>query len=112
MPLVYLQSSEENMVPELALHSDHVLAEKHGTWCRPVATAADFISFLDRWRTNDPNGEWGYALEVDGNVRLHYGDENFPLFGVTDDGHALYDLTGWPWIETDDSTPTNISTHI
>lgn len=101
---VYLDSSPENVIPDLALRATTVLPETWNGWARPVATADAFMSFLDAWRANDPNGEWRYAVEVDGNIRLEYDDQSFPLYGVTDEGTALYDLTGRTWVLFDDDS--------
>ena len=98
---VCLDSSPENMILPLALNAALVLPETWNGWARPVATAHAFSSFLDAWRANDPNGEWGYAVEVDGNVRLEYEDQDFPLYGVMDDGQSLYELSGWTWVVLD-----------
>ena len=96
---IYLDSEPENMIPRLALHADYVLEETWNGWGRPIATARAFAVFLDSWRANDPNGEWGYVIEPDGNVVMNYQDDEFPLVGVSDSGEALYDLSGWTWVK-------------
>lgn len=99
--IVYLDSSPENLVDELALEASIVLPDTWNGWARPIATAKAFASFLDAWRENDPNGEWAYAVEVNGHVRLEYEDQDFPLYGVTEEGEALFDFSGWTWILPD-----------
>ncbi|MDE0778433.1 MAG: hypothetical protein OSB43_19300 [Nocardioides sp.] len=103
---VCLDSAEENMTAELALDADHVMAERWNGWARPVATSRAVRDFLHRWRANDPNGVWGEALEVDGALVCTRSDDDdyydsFPMVGRAPDGSALYDLSGWVWVELD-----------
>lgn len=101
---VFLDSAPENLVPELALEAETVLAERWNGWLRPYATAQAFGQFLDAWRRNDPNGIWGYVSEV-GDVLVcsrpddDDPDDEFPQVGATADGTPLYDLTGWVWVD-------------
>lgn len=99
---VCLDSSEENMVVALALNAQYLLDGTWNGWARPVATKIQFIDFLTRWKTNDPHGTWGDAHETaDG---LQYDDaegndpELFQRVGTSEDGLAMYDLTGWVWV--------------
>lgn len=99
---VYLDSAEENIVPELALDAEYVLPGTWNGWAQPVATAQAMGDFLDRWRANDPNGDWGYATEV-GDVLICTredveGPDTFRKVGVNSHGEALYDLSGLIWI--------------
>ena len=102
---VYIDSLPENITPELALDADRVLDERWNGWLRPLATAAAFGDFLDRWRRNDPNGIWGYVTEVGTapDITLVYlssdsdEPEEFPYADRAASGEALYDLTGWVW---------------
>lgn len=69
-----------------------------------MATVDAFGRFLDAWRANDPNGIWGYVTEVgDRLVCTRSDDEDpadvFPKVGMLPDGVALYDFTGWTWVE-------------
>lgn len=100
--LVYLDSAPENIVPELALDAAYVEEETWNGWAQPVATAAAWGDFLDRWRANDPNGDWGYATEVGDTLvssREEVDDPDlFPKVGETSDGQALYSLSGLVWI--------------
>lgn len=99
---VYLDSAEENQVPELALEAEYVLPGTWNGWAMPVATAAAFGDFLDRWRANDPNGDWGYATELGDTLISSREDPDSPdtysKVGETSDGAALYDLSGMVWI--------------
>lgn len=99
--MVCLDSAQENMVPELALEAEYVLEETWNGWARPVATAEAMRSVLDRWRANDPNGEWGYATEAAGVLICTREDPDepdvFPLVARTSGGDALYDVTGLRW---------------
>jgi len=79
------------------------------TWLRPMATADAFGRFLDAWRANDPNGIWGYVTEVgDRLVCTRSDDEDpvdvFPRVGTLPDGAAVYDFTGWTWVEGPSAT--------
>jgi len=99
---VYLDSAAENITPALALDAAYVLPGTWNGWAQPVATAAAWGDFLDRWRANDPNGDWGYATEV-GNSLVSSREaidepDVFPKVGETLDGDALYDLSGLVWI--------------
>jgi hypothetical protein len=101
---VYLDSASENLIPELALDACQVLPDRWNGWLRPVATADAFGRFLDAWRANDPNGIWGYVTEVgDRLVCTRSDDEDpadvFPQVDTLPDGAALYDFTGWTWVE-------------
>lgn len=102
--LVYLDSAPENIVPELALVAETVLPQRWNGWLRPVATAAAFGRFLDAWRINDPNGIWGYVTEVGSVLMCTRPDDDepadeFPRVGALPDGTALYDFSGWAWID-------------
>lgn len=106
--LVYLDSAPENITPELGLCADRVLPERWNGWLRPLATANAFGAFLDAWRSNDPNGIWGYVTEVGDTLVCSRPDDvepadEFPRAGETSDGAALYDLTGWVWIDGHDA---------
>lgn len=101
---VYLDSAPENITPELALDATHVLPERWNGWLRPVATARAFGEFLDAWRANDPNGTWGHVTEVGSTLVCTRSDDDepadeFPQFGERSDGTALFDFTGWAWID-------------
>lgn len=99
--MVCLDSAEENMVPAMALHADHVLDETWNGWARPIATAAALSDFLARWRVNDRHGTWGRITEAGDTLRYQDSDgndpEDFPRVGATPTGEALYDLSGWVW---------------
>ena len=105
--LVCLDSEPENMVPSLALRC-HALA---GTWngfLAPLATAEAFATFIDAWRYNDPNGDWGWVFEhtnrrtgatwmvledAEGEVT-----DIFEPCGTDANGATLYNLSGWCWV--------------
>lgn len=93
------------MVPALALRADRVLDDRWNGWARPLATAEALSDFLRRWRENDPNGVWGQAYELNGQLACTRSDEDepelFPRAGATSGGVPLYDLTGWVWVELD-----------
>lgn len=102
---IYLDSAEENLVPELALDADHVLPNTGGTGngrVHPVVTAAALGDFLDRWRANDPHGDWGHVTEVGDTLVSTREDIDAPdlyaRVGVNEQGEALYDLTGMAWV--------------
>lgn len=100
---VCVESSEENMVPEMALHAHCLLSGTWNGWAKPVATAREVADFLARWRRNDPNGVWGYAVAVDDALLVTRSDAEDPDYfasvGEASDGQRLYDLTGWVWSE-------------
>ena len=58
--------------------------------------------FLRRWRANDPNGVWGFAVELDEALLVTRVDGEDPDYfgtaGFDVDGSPLYDLTGWVWV--------------
>ena len=99
---VCLESAEENMVSAMSLRASALLDSQWNGWARPIATAAAMSDFLNRWRRNDPNGTWGDAIEVDGELVCTNSDSDdpdlFPQVGTTRSGEPLYDLTGWMWV--------------
>jgi hypothetical protein len=100
--LVCVDSMEENMVPAMALRAHAVLGETWNGWARPIASAKQMGDFLRRWRANDPNGVWGFAVELDEALLVTRGDGEDPDYfgtaGFDVDGSPLYDLTGWVWV--------------
>jgi hypothetical protein len=103
---VYLDSAPENLTPELALTAERVLDERWNGWLRPLATADAFGAFLDAWRANDPNGNWGFVSEVGDTLVCTVTDDDepadvFPRVDQTGDGTPIYDLTGWVWVSRD-----------
>jgi hypothetical protein len=102
--IVYLDSAPENLVPELGLRVVSVLPDRWNGWVRPLATADAFGNFLDAWRRNDPNGIWGWVSEVGDTLVCSRSDDDdpvdeFPKVDRLPDGRAIYDLTGWTWVE-------------
>lgn len=99
---IYLESAEENFIPELALEADHVLPGTWNGWAQPVATATAMGDFLGRWRANDPNGDWGYVTEVGDTLISTREDTDspdlYPKVGENHQGEALYDLSGMVWV--------------
>lgn len=100
--LVCLDSAPENICEALALRAAYML---DGTWNgfgQPVATADAMGDFLDRWRSNDPNGDWGFPTEVGDTliVTRTEADEPdvYPKVGIDAQGAALYDLSGLIWL--------------
>ena len=75
---VCVESGEENMVSAMALHAHCLLPGTWNGWARPVATAREVADFLARWRRNDPNGVWGYAVDVDGALLVTRSDAEDP----------------------------------
>lgn len=105
---VYLDSTPENMVPELALEAVSVLDERWNGWIRPITTAQALGDFLDAWRANDPNGVWGHVTEIGETLVCTRVDDDdfadeFPRVGTTEDSQAVYDLSGWAWTLGDDA---------
>ena len=103
MPLAYLDSAPENFIPELGLRVVSILPDRWNGWLRPHATADAFGAFLDEWRRNDPNGNWGWASEVGDTLVCSRADDEdpadeFPMVGMPPDGQAVYDFTGWTWV--------------
>jgi len=100
--LVCVDSMEENMVPAMALRAHAVLDETWNGWARPIASAKQMGDFLRRWRANDPNGVWGFAVELDEALLVTRVDGEDPDYfgtaGFEEDGSPLYDLTGWVWV--------------
>lgn len=101
--LVYLDGPEESQVPDLALVAAEVLDGNWNGWARPLATAPAIGAFLDAWRSNDPNGIWGWATAVGHDLVVSRADSDepadvFPAAGEDSDGAPLYDLTGWCWL--------------
>lgn len=100
--LVCVDSMEENMVPAMALRAHAVLDETWNGWARPIASAKQMGDFLRRWRANDPNGVWGFAVELDEALLVTRVDGEDPDYfgtaGFDVDGSPLYDLTGWVWV--------------
>ena len=100
--LVCVDSLEENMVPQMALHAHVVLPEHWNGWARPLATADAVADFLRRWRANDLNGVWGFAVELGDALLVTRSDGEEPDYfapaGCCSDGTTLYDLTGWVWV--------------
>jgi hypothetical protein len=90
------------MVVALALNAHHILGGAWNGWAKPVATADDFADFIARWSINDPHGTWGEARETPDGLRYEDTEgsdpETFPKIAVSEDGRALYDLTGWVWV--------------
>ena len=101
--LIVLESAPENMVAELALDAAYLLPGLWNGFSRPVASAACVGDFLDRWRRNDPNGEWFYATEVGDALLVTREDpdcpDKFPRVDSDSVGAGLFDLTGWVWVE-------------
>ena len=68
----------------------------------PIASAKQMGDFLRRWRANDPNGVWGFAVELDEALLVTRVDGEDPDYfgtaGFEEDGSPLYDLTGWVWV--------------
>ena len=107
--LVCLDSAPENMVPALALHCTLAPQTWNG-WACPIATAEAFATFIDAWRRNDPNGEWGHVAEYLPTGELLYvvdGEEvdRFPQCGTDGNGEPLYSLDGWCWVPCPMPTP-------
>jgi len=106
-PLVCLDSEPENMTPALALRC-HALAGTWNGWIAPLATAEAFATFIDAWRRNDPNGDWGWVFEHTnrhtGATRLVLEDaegavtDTFDAYGTDAEGRTLYNLSGWRWV--------------
>ena len=90
------------MVPAMALRAHAVLDETWNGWARPIASAKQIGDFLRRWRANDPNGVWGFAVELDEALLVTRVDGEDPDYfgtaGFDVDGSPLYDLTGWVWV--------------
>ncbi|WP_156971432.1 hypothetical protein [Knoellia sinensis] len=100
--LVCLDSAPENICESMALKAAYML---EGTWNgfgRPVATADATGDFLDRWRANDPNGDWGFPTEVGDKLIVTRTEVDEPdvYLKVDEDaqGRALYDLSGLIWL--------------
>lgn len=100
--LVCLDSAPENICEAMALKAAYML---EGTWNgfgQPVATAEAMGDFLDRWRVNDPNGDWGFPTEVGDTLivtRTEVDEPDvYPKVGVDAQGHPLYDLSGLIWL--------------
>lgn len=74
-----------------------------------AGTASAMRDFLNRWRSNDPNGTWGDAIEADGQLVYSSLDSDdpdlFPRVGTTRTGEPLYDLTGWMWVLIESAEP-------
>lgn len=100
--LVCVDSLEENMVPQMALRAHAVLHESWNGWARPLATVAEMADFLRRWRANDRNGIWGFAVDLGDTLLVTRSDgeepDYFATAGTRSDGTPLYDLTGWVWV--------------
>lgn len=84
--IIYLDSAPENLVPELGLRVVSILPERWNG-CR-----------------NDPNGIWGWATEVGDTLVCSRSDDDdpadeFPKMDTLPDGRAVYDFTGWTWVE-------------
>ena len=100
--LVCVDSMEENLVPQMALRAHVVLPKHWNGWARPLATADAVADFLRRWRANDLNGVWGFAVELGDALLVTRSDGEEPDYfapaGCCSDGTTLYDLTGWVWV--------------
>lgn len=100
--LVCLESAPENICEAMALRAAYML---EGTWNgfgQPIATAEAMGDFLDRWRVNDPNGDWGYPTEIGDTLIVTRTEVDQPdaYLKVAEDaqGRALYDLSGLIWL--------------
>ena len=106
---VCLDSAEENMVSAMSLRASALLDAQWNGWARPLATASAMNDFLNRWRSNDPNGTWGDAIEEEGQLVYSSSDSDdpdiFPRAGTTRSGEPLYDLTGWMWVPIESAEP-------
>lgn len=100
--LVCVDSLEENMVPAMALAAHTVLPESWNGWARPLAATSEVAAFLGRWRANDRNGVWGFAVDLGDALLVTRSDGEEPDYfapaGCREDGVALFDLTGWVWV--------------
>ena len=106
---VCLDSAEENMVSAMSLRASALLDAQWNGWARPLATASAMRDFLNRWRSNDPNGTWGDVAQEEGQLVYSSSDsddpDRFPRAGTTRSGEPLYDLTGWMWVPIESAEP-------
>ena len=101
--MVWIGSSEENMVPELALRAHSMTPGWNGLPV-PLVSAVEFRAFIEAWRRNDPNGSWNTNGVMVIGSELVYSDgegydDSWPVYGYDDNGVALYALSGWNWVE-------------
>lgn len=103
MTSVWLDGQDHE--PALMLRAERLGAPWNG-WAAPIASAAQFLDFISRQSWNDPNGTWnprgvsecGNLTYIDTDSQADELDpEEFPFVGFSDDGVALYSLSGWTW---------------